>query len=50
MGTWGLLGIGFFIGLCVGQGSLAFFLGVLRKNELETIMQVETLPPVNMTR
>jgi hypothetical protein len=45
MRTWGLLGCGFFIGLCVGQGCLAFYLGLFRKNQLETIMQAENLPP-----
>jgi hypothetical protein len=44
MGTWGLLGIGFFIGLCVGQGCLALFLGLFRKNQLETIIASENLP------
>ena len=44
MGTWGLLGIGFFVGLCVGQGCLALFLGLFRKNRLDPIMGAENLP------
>jgi hypothetical protein len=37
MGTWGLLACGFFVGLCVGQLTLAFFLAVFRKDRAETI-------------
>jgi hypothetical protein len=32
MGSWGLFVTGFFIGLCVGQLALAFFLGLWRKD------------------
>ncbi len=39
MGTLGLLACGFVIGLCVGQVTLALFLGMFRKDRAETIRE-----------
>ena len=44
MGTWGLLACGFFIGLCVGQLTLALFLGLFRKDRAAALTELVTSP------
>jgi hypothetical protein len=41
MGSWGLLATGFFIGLCVGQLALAFFLGLWRQDTFDNFPALE---------
>ncbi len=44
MGTLGLLACGFFIGLFVGQLTLALFLGVFRKDRAAAISDLLNSP------
>ena len=41
MGAWALFGSGFFVGLCVGQLALAFFLGLARKDHPDIFPALE---------
>lgn len=41
MGAWALFGSGFFVGLCVGQLALAFFLGLTRKDHPDIFPALE---------
>jgi len=41
MGSWGLFASGFFLGLCVGQLALAFFLGLWRNDRPDNFSLLE---------
>lgn len=44
MGTWGLLACGFFVGVSVGQLTLALLLGLFRKDRAEAVTDLLNVP------